>query len=654
MDEKEARSPVEQWRAEIRLSEKQERHWRDVAKAAIDRYRGESRSGGLENDRRDARGYNILYGNTETLRSAVYAQPPKPDVRRRYRDADPVGRAVAECLERALSVSMELDDFDSTFAAAVFDYVLPGRGLARVRYVPTLESGSIEVEGEDGELVTEQSERLTDEKVAFELVPWDRVHLGPARRWEDVPWIAYEHHMTRKELLEKFGEKGKGLNLDIRTTEDGERKEEDNDPLSIHDRAKVYEIWDRSDRTITFIPATGEDEILYKSKVPLDLEGFYDCPRPLYTVDMTESLVPQAEFEIYRSQAEELDRLTNRLTKLISGMRNNGIYDSTIGEMSQLMQAGDNEFIPAADVGHLIEKGGLDKAIWKLPIAEIGGIVASLYQQREQVKQNIYEITGLSDILRGVSAASETATAQNIKAQYGGLRIQRRQRDVQRFARDLLRLAAEIMAEQFQPETLARMTGLDITPEMMAMLRDQGVREYRIDVETDSTIAPNEQADKEAVTQLLGGISQMVQGLTPAVQGGLMDQQQAKTLILASVRRFKLGRDVEAVFDEQEGQQQSQIPPQVQQQVQQMQQQMQDLQQKNQQLEQQAQGNAQKAQIEAQTELQKEQMRQQGETQRAQMREAAETQRKQMELQADISMKQMEAANAPLDTAQRQ
>ena len=48
-----------------------------------------------------------------------------------------------------------------------------------------------------------------------------------------------------------------------------------------------------------------------------------------------------------------------------------------------------------------------------------------LYQQREQSKQAIYEITGISDIVRGASHSSETATAQQIKTEWGSLRIKK-------------------------------------------------------------------------------------------------------------------------------------------------------------------------------------------------------------------------------------
>lgn len=40
--------------------------------------------------------YSMLWANTEVLKPSVYARPPVPQVSRRYRDKDPVGRLAAE------------------------------------------------------------------------------------------------------------------------------------------------------------------------------------------------------------------------------------------------------------------------------------------------------------------------------------------------------------------------------------------------------------------------------------------------------------------------------------------------------------------------------------------------------------------------------
>jgi len=61
--------------------------------------------------------------------------------------------------------------------------------------------------------------------------------------------------------------------------------------------------------------------------------------------------------------------------------------------------------------------------------------------------------------MRGATEASETLGAQQLKAQYGGLRISTRQERFQMFVRDILRIKAELIVEHFDADTLRLMTG---------------------------------------------------------------------------------------------------------------------------------------------------------------------------------------------------
>jgi hypothetical protein len=86
--------------------------------------------------------------------------------------------------------------------------------------------------------------------------------------------------------------------------------------------------------------------------------------------------------------------------------------------------------------------------------------IEGLYKRATILVQQIYEITGISDIMRGASQAAETATAQSIKANFGSMRLQKRQRRVQKFTRDIVRIKTEIIAEHFTREMLEEMTGI--------------------------------------------------------------------------------------------------------------------------------------------------------------------------------------------------
>jgi hypothetical protein len=304
--------------------------------------------------------------------------------------------------------------------------------------------------------------------------------------------------------------------------------------------------------------------------------GSYPIPKPLYAIQDSACLDPLPLYEQYREQAEELNRISTRINKLIDACKVRGIYDATLqNDIAQLMKASDNELVPMQNAAAWMDKGGLEKAIFMMPVEDIAKTLAILYQQRDAAKQVIYEITGIADVMRGATDPNETLGAQQLKAQWGGQRVQAMQREVQRYARDLIRLMGQVVAERFQPETLLKMTGLQIPTEqqvqetgmqlqqqaqaamqqgqqpppmpprpitleqVMQVLHDDATRMFKVDVETDSMVAATMQQDMQSMEQMLGGITQLVQGLGPAVQAGAMPVEAVKEMILAVARRAR-------------------------------------------------------------------------------------------------------------------
>src|SRR5579859_4270700 len=117
------------WKKELSLATKREKDWLANAEKIVKRYRGEEKKRNR---------YNVLWATTETLRPAIYNSKPNPDVRRRFRDSDPVGKAVGEVLERSLFVLFDADEPDASIKNDLLDSLLSGRGVSRIRYVPKL------------------------------------------------------------------------------------------------------------------------------------------------------------------------------------------------------------------------------------------------------------------------------------------------------------------------------------------------------------------------------------------------------------------------------------------------------------------------------------------------------------------------------------
>lgn len=523
---------VKRWMLEISLADKLESPWRKTGNGARDIYRGKKKS---------QNSFNILWANTEVIRPNLYNSTPVPDVRRRYRDADPQGKQVSEVLERALAFETDACDFDGTMESSVFDSVLPGRGAARIRFEPYYEEQIDPVTGEP-------TQTLAGAKTYPEPVEWDMWRRGPASKWSDLPWLAYEHLFTMEEVKKKFPGFEKRVQYDVVIK--GASEEASNAEPTVYKRVRVWEIWDKDDRKILWIAPSLEEEPLLEEDDKLGLKDFFDMPKPLYAVDDTSSLEPICEYSLYEEQAKELNRVTQRINKLTEALKVRGVYDSTLAEMSKLLESSDNDMIPTEDATIALQAGGFDKAIWLFPLDQLAKALAQLYVQREQIKMTIYEVIGISDILRGSSDPNETLGAQELKAQTGSVRLQRRQRDVQRFARDLFRLMAEVIAEHYPPELLSIMTGVQVTDEMKNIMQRDLLRGTRVDVETDSTIAADQSKTRRDVSEVMEAVGGFVESFGPAVQTGAVSMEAAKKILLSIIRKAKLGRDVEDAIEQ--------------------------------------------------------------------------------------------------------
>ncbi|MAF89541.1 MAG: hypothetical protein CL963_03490 [Euryarchaeota archaeon] len=628
---------VKRWLDEIHLSEVAEKDWREDSLNALKIYNGYDWLDQTHDKKKKT--FNILWSNVETKRPALYNQLPRPDIRRRFKDQDKLGKVISELMERCISFTIE-NDFDEEVIAAVNDMLLPGRAVTKVKYVPTFE-GEVEEDEEGNEV---DNREVAYQEVVFEQVQWDDYRRGPAKRWKDVPWQAFRHKMRKDEFEKRWPQMVDQVTYTETSSSDdkegenkrGQKKDKSDD--SVFKKTMVWEIWDKDERKVIFISTSYKDQPLEVQDDPMGLKDFWPNPRPLYAIEDPSSLIPNVEYSMYETLAKELELMTNRINKIIDGLRLRGIYDPTIAEMQKLFDGQDNAFEPAENLSRIIEAGGIDKAIWMLPIVEMAQVLNYLYERRQSLVQEIYEITGISDIQRGATDPNETLGAQQLKANFGSGRLQKQQREVQRYVRDLIRIGVEIIAENFSPEVMSLMSGLKYPSaeekqmaqlgleqaqqanapppsqlvqvlqspswdEIMEVLHSDMLREYRIDIETDSTIQPNEAEDKKAITELLTSMVQFMGGVGPAVQAGAVDIQLAKSLLTSAVRRFRLGREVEDAIEEMEQRQQGQQQqPDPQQQAQQQQQQA---------AQQQQQVEQQKAQMELQSKQQEMQWRQQ-------------------------------------------
>jgi len=553
--------PSRYWQNELDKASQFEREWRERGNRVVERYRDEREGSALIGPISNR--FNILWANTETLKGALFARMARPDVRRRFPDPNPAARQVAILLERTLSYDLDIYDSARPLMAALEDYLLPGRGVVWVVYEPIIvkEKIKIEVKDDDVNVVEEEEiERLGDQRCRLEYVHWQDYRESPSRRPEDVTWRARRHLFTRDELI------GRGFDhayeVPLTWMPDNSSNEDFDE---IYNRAEVWEIWDKVQRKRLFV-ATGYKDLLAEDDDPYQLIDFFPTPTPLIAVRTNNTSVPVPEFTLYQDQADELDRVTSRITYLIEGLKRRGVYDSSVPELAHLATAGDNDFVPSDNFSSLAQKGGLSVVFQTEDISQISSVLQGLYTQRGQVLQIIYEVTGLSDILRGGGTkASETATAQQLKAQYGSMRLRLRQDAVQKYIRELFRIKAELIAENYEPDILQRITGMEVTDEMLEIMRSDKLRNYQIDVETDSTVFADEEEMKRTRVEFANVMGNFLVQAVEATRAAPEITPIAFEILKFVSGAWKIGRNFEDVIGQTEAQVMQQLQAQQQQ-----------------------------------------------------------------------------------------
>jgi hypothetical protein len=248
----------------------------------------------------------------------------------------------------------------------------------------------------------------------------------------------------------------------------------------------------------------------------------------------SDSRIPKTFYDLYANLAEDLEETSKRISQLTKQIKVRGGYNSASTEIADILTADDNKMIPVEGVDMIV--GGLNSHIWLVPIEVWVSALRELYAARQEIKQAIYEIMGISDIMRGATKASETATAQRIKGTMGTVRLQDQRDMAADFARDLMVLKAEIIAKNFDATTLERMTGEEVTPPVLAILRSDFQRTCSIDIETDSTVAIDEQQEQQSMAMTMQSIQAVMMGAQGMLSTGILPPPQVILLSLSLLK----------------------------------------------------------------------------------------------------------------------
>ncbi|BAB48041.1 hypothetical protein [Mesorhizobium japonicum] len=547
------------------------------------------------------RQFQIFWANIEVLKPSMYSRPPVPAIVPRFQDRSPIPRTASEMLERSAAVALQREDIDSVMRQVRDDLAILARGCIWVRY---------ETRSKDNDYT---------EKVCIDHKNRRDFAHDPAREWKEVDWVAGGAWMTKKEMRKRF----RSTSGDAYMNAEFATRKDDKNNSDGKLKARVWEVWCKSQNKVVWV-SPGVDVLLDEGEPHLTLEGFFPCPRPAFGTVQRNSLIPVPDFVFYKDQIEEVNDITNRISALSDALRVRGFYPAGAGEIGDAIEAAlkstnDRQIMVPVSNWAMLGGSAKDMIVW-LPLDMVVQTITQLIQLRKQLIEDIYQISGLSDIMRGETNPNETATAQNIKTQYGSVRIRDRQAELVRIALDTVRIIVEIMAENFKPDTLQEMSLMELPtdadvakvvkglenqaqqivaelqhaktdPEVQQMaqqnpdaakqimdqaqqqvqalskqvddqkatvtidqvikfLRDQKIRAFSLDIETDSTIQPDEQAEKASRAEFLTALAGVLAQLGPMVEARPETAPFAAELLKFAIAPFRVGRQMDTAIDE--------------------------------------------------------------------------------------------------------
>jgi hypothetical protein len=549
--------------------------------------------------------FQMFWANAEVIKPSIYASPPIPVVVPKFKDRRPVYDAASELLERCAIVAFDLANIDELMKLVRDDLALIDRGVAWCRY---------ESAGDD------DSSTYDYEKVCIDFKNRRDFLHSISRNWREVTWVAGASYLTRSEARARFQKHSGDEYQNAEYKVDKESKEvggADN-----RERAKFWEIWSKADRRVVWV-SEGCENILDEDDPHLDLREFFPCPKPAYGTVQRGSLVPVPDVLQYKDQLDEINLLTGRIHAISEAIEAKGFYPAGGSEIGDAVQAAIAVKTPGrvlVPISNWAAFGGSSEVIIWLPIDMLAQTITGLVQLRQQIVQDIYQIMGLSDIMRGSTDPQETLGAQQLKTDYGSVRISDKQDELARIARDLVEITCEIITEKFDKVTMIEMSQTQLptnqmvaakTAQIQAQLRiqqqqvqqvqlnpqaqqmaqqnpdqagqiasqaqlqiQQGfdalyklqdtptidqvfdlfknnrVKSFVLDIETDSTIRPDETAEKQRRSEFIGMLSQLMPQLAQMITSEPKTAPFCGELLKFAVAPFRAGRSLDGAIDD--------------------------------------------------------------------------------------------------------
>jgi len=590
---------------------------------------------------------NLFHKNISMLKDMMYGQAPKIDVTREHYDPDDDQARVASLLiQRILQTDIEPsgDSTSDALQACLTDRLLPGLGQARLRYEFDAQETQV-YDVATGEMMAISN--VVDERSPVDYVHWQDFLWGWGRTWSEVSWVAFRAWLDKDEMVERFGEEIANQAEYKKQAVAGADKYEgfsDKEQEDNVQKAQVWEIWCKKTRKV-YWHVEGLDKCADEKDDPLGLSGFFPCPKPLIANCTTSLFIPKADYTFAQDLYVEIDVLQTRIQMITAAIKVVGVYDKSAGDsVGRMLKEGfENDLIPVDNWAMFAEKGALKGVIDWFPVETVVGVLQTLTQVQQQKIEQLYEVTGLSDIMRGGNTQQYTAAStQQMKAKMGSIQVQAMQDEFARFCSDIERLKAEIIAKHYEIQTIAKQANAQFLPQAdqqlvgpaLELIKSPDVK-WRINIKPESLSMVDYAQLRMERTEFLTSMATYIQSASSAVQAVPNSMPILLELMKWTMAGFKGAEYLEGTMD-QAIQMASQMPPpgqenqgpspeEIKLQIEQL---------KAQSQQQKAQAEMQKLQLKAQTDMQTMQAKVQGEIAKIQA-----------DSQADMTMEQVQAQN---------
>jgi len=594
------------WLMQLEESERVYRDYQDICDGVERLYADLSRLASSVRDRE----YQIFFANIQVINPSTYARPPEPVVVPRFKDRRPLYRVASELLERSTKTSFDIYDIDGVLTGVRDNMNIIGRGIAWVCY----KSGEKKKTGYSDKVITEwvnrrdfrqQPARNWAETGWVAKCAWmtleemkDRFkkHSGDAYLTAALQVMRKDLNdggATRQEKAQVWELWSKDENKVVWVTEGVDVTLDEGEPYL--DLEGFYPCPKPATTTLqpnSMIPVP--DMLFYKDQLEevniltnrifalsqsLKIKGFYPSggevgdaiETALKTNNDEQILVPIAGWAAFGATSQKIEWLPiDLIAKTVQGLiqlRNeviSNIYEIVGISDIQRGSTDPNETKGAQELK--IQSGSVrirDKQKEMVRIARDivrieAEIMAEHFPKDTLLAMSQMEIPTDADIKKQIKGITDQAESQikGINKQ-----VEQAKRDPQMMQQaqenpDQAKQALQQAQQQIQQisqqaqEQISKLSATPTIEQVMKFLRDNKLRPFVLDIETDSTIQADEQAEKQARTEFVQALGGTIQQFAPILQAMPAFGPVFGDIIKFAMAPFRAGRELEGKIDE--------------------------------------------------------------------------------------------------------